>query len=503
MGLNYSEKAAAKSTSPPQSSGPSSKPVGLLVVHGVGKQKQGETLDGVLKGLEVAYGNKLSIQREDKGYALIKGLNRPIHIFEVYWADLLHGEIVKGTFDVDRVFEIVWFPLLNYKSGLLPRRLSKTYVLSWTFILAPLSSFLATGIQGAQLLGAVLTGLKRSSPLRQRQLEIEKSQTFWENVRQKADMAVEQPTIVDDMLDQVAGDVFNYTQGVINAFPEVNDQSAMLARNAEEIHNRFRQTAQQAIDKGCNELQILAHSLGTVVAFRSMCPEINNNDADIDTPVHLSRFYTIGSPLEKFRFFWPRLLQGAANGPAIPQLDDSARLASFQAENKNFPMSWDNFYNRSDLVSGQLLSFDGWPEPTNHKAQGLGGMIRSHVSYNRNPKFLSLFGKGLTGTEPAITVNRFHNLVQKFIGVLENLLLPALLLFFALLGLVFMMGLGGVVGWIISQPFEWLGLENVAIAIRFYFVLVIILGLTIFPMFVGKANAKKLHTQYWRPRKTP
>ncbi|GAA5520855.1 hypothetical protein LQ318_03885 [Aliifodinibius salicampi] len=499
MGRDYPENTMTEPDVQLQSNNRSAQPVGLLVVHGIGDQNRGETLEGVLEGLRLAYGNRLRVQREKQDYALVKGFTRPIHIFEVYWADLLHGETVKGTFDIDRIFEIAWFPLFNYKSNLLAHGISRGYVLRWTWILAPLSSFLATGIRGAQFLASIATGLKESGGQRRLERNQEQPQTFWENVRRKRDSALERGTVLDDILDQVAGDVFNYTHGVFEAFPEKSEKNAKLSDNTKEMHKRFRQTAQRAVDQGCRELQVLAHSLGTVVGFRSMCTERTKPIINTETPVYLSRFYTIGSPLEKFRFFWPRLLEESTNGPAITAPDDSHLLATNQPQDEHSTMSWDNFYSRSDLVSGELLSFDGWPKPTNHKARGLGGIIRSHVSYNRNPKFLSLLGEGLTGEEPTIKVNKFRNFGQQFVGSLENLLLPALLVFLALLGAVVMVGMGGGVGWIISQQFKWFGLESVAIAIRFYFLAVIVLGLTIIPIWVGKSNAQKLHARYWSP----
>jgi hypothetical protein len=99
----------------------------LLVVHGIGSQERGETLNGLLGGLRLVYGDRLAIQRAAEDHAILDGIGRPVHVFEVYWADLLRGDVVKKTFDFDRIFEVVWFPLLNYRSGCLsaeicPRR---------------------------------------------------------------------------------------------------------------------------------------------------------------------------------------------------------------------------------------------------------------------------------------------------------------------------------------------------------------------------------------------
>ncbi len=471
-------------------------PVALLVVHGIGSQKRGETLASVLDGLEVAYGEQLQVQREDEDYVLLNGLNRPIHIFEVYWADLLKGETVKGTFEVDRIFEAVWFPLYNYKSGLFSNRsYSRAHVLRWTWLLAPLSAFLATGIRGAQFLGAIPSGIIKARQDRDRLKDSkEQNGSFWDQVQKKRTEAQKENTFVDNILDQVVGDVFNYVYGVARAFPEMKDKNEILIQNVDRIHARFQKTVQRAINKGCREIQVLAHSLGTVVAFNSMCSgKVNQTDV----PAHISRLYTIGSPLEKIRFFWPRLLEHSSNGPAIASADSDRLMAAGKSRDGKSVMKWDNFFNRNDLVSGYLNPFDGWPKPTNHKAKGLGGMIRSHGSYNRNPDFLALLGEGLTGEKPKINVSRFKHLMQRFVSWTENLLLPAVLFFFALLGLVFMVGLGGGTGWVISQPINWLGFDSLALGIRTYFLAVVILGLTVLPIWVGRRDARSLHNQFW------
>ena len=41
----------------------------------------------------------------------------------------------------------------------------------------------------------------------------------------------------------------------------------------DEIRVRFLRTAQRAAEQGCREIQVPAHSLGTVVAFLTMRPK--------------------------------------------------------------------------------------------------------------------------------------------------------------------------------------------------------------------------------------
>ena len=46
-------------------------------------------------------------------------------------------------------------------------------------------------------------------------------------------------TRLDNIMDQVAGDVLNYVQGVGRAFPEDSERNRQLARNVDEIRDRF------------------------------------------------------------------------------------------------------------------------------------------------------------------------------------------------------------------------------------------------------------------------
>jgi hypothetical protein len=66
------------------STGASSDPVALLVVHGIGSQERGKTLDGLLGGLRLVYRDRLAIQRAAEDHAILDGIGRPVHVFEVY-----------------------------------------------------------------------------------------------------------------------------------------------------------------------------------------------------------------------------------------------------------------------------------------------------------------------------------------------------------------------------------------------------------------------------------
>ncbi|MDX9817877.1 MAG: hypothetical protein RBT16_03125 [Desulfococcus multivorans] len=493
------KRSTVMTTQPSTNAG--SDPVALLVVHGIGSQEPGETLRGLLGGLRLAFGDRLAIRQAAGDHAILSGIGRPVHVFEVYWADLLGGEIVKRSFDFDRIFEVVWFPLLNHSSGRLSTEIcSRWRVLWWTAMLAPLSSLLCAGFWGAKFLASIPTGfLKALQESKARPSARTKTVGFLETFRTKHKDPDRGRTILDDLMDQVVGDVFNYVQGVARAFPGESERNRELIRHVDEIHVRFLRTAERAEKQGCREIQVLAHSLGTVIAFLAMCPEVRPARSTIG-PAQLSRFYTIGSPLEKIRFFWTRLVEHSRNGPAIAVVD--RLIAADSTHGGKSAMKWENFFSRLDLVSGPLQKLPGWPTPTNHPARGLGGLIRAHVAYNSNPVFLSLLAEGLTGKPSQIRLSLFRRLVHSLMAALESLILPAVFLALALMGLAFMGGIAWLTGWVVSQPLEWLDLGGWAQGVRIYFVAAILFVMIVVQVWLGRGRAEELYTRFWAPDKT-
>ena len=58
-----------------------SDPLGLLLVHGIGRQRRGATLTGFLEGMRFAYGDRLHIRRPAEDYAILGGAVREAHVF--------------------------------------------------------------------------------------------------------------------------------------------------------------------------------------------------------------------------------------------------------------------------------------------------------------------------------------------------------------------------------------------------------------------------------------
>ena len=72
------------------------KPIGLLVVHGIGKQKEGATRDSVVRGLRKAYPEARFETHKKHADMVYEGCR--VRIYEVYWAPVLMGERIHGSF---------------------------------------------------------------------------------------------------------------------------------------------------------------------------------------------------------------------------------------------------------------------------------------------------------------------------------------------------------------------------------------------------------------------
>jgi hypothetical protein len=443
-------------------------PIGLLVVHGIGSQRRGRSLEGLLVGLGRAYGDALTVTRPTDDQARIEGIGpAPVHAVEVWWADLLDGEAVRGTFNFDRVWEVVWFPRLNRRAGTLPPEVCPSgRVARWTVILAPLSALLYATYIGTRVLAA---------PFRSPDAPPEMAPSV-------------APTRFDDLMDRVAADVFNYANGLRGAFPE-GDEHAALAARVRQIRVRFEEAAATAVSAGCREIQVVAHSLGTVIAFTSMNAAPGGAPAG-DPPARISRLYTIGSPLEKFRFFWTRLLEGSEGGPAIAA-DGGAIAAAGDP-----PMRWDNFSSRLDLVSGRLQAFPGWPEAENHAVPGLGGLMSSHTAYNGNAAFLETLGEGLGGPPPPARPSRAQRVRRAVWAALQNLALPLGLLVLAALGLALMLTIGWGIGWVLGRPLAWLGFDEAARWVANGVALFVVATVAV-QAYAGALRARVVHARFW------
>jgi hypothetical protein len=160
-------------------------------------------------------------------------------------------------------------------------------------------------------------------------------------------------------------------------------------------------------------------------------------------------------------------------------------------------MWWHNFYNKLDLVSGQLRAFRGWPSPTNHALPALGGVLSSHVAYHANPSFLAYLGEGLGGRAPTTHSPWGSRFRHAIVATLQTIAAPVLFLLLALIGTAMLLGVAWGVGWVLAKPFDLLGLGGVAAGVRIYMVALIAFAIFINSAIIGHGEAKKAHARFW------
>ena len=153
--------------------------------------------------------------------------------------------------------------------------------------------------------------------------------------------------------------------------------------------------------------------------------------------------YTFGSPIGKFRYFWPLLV---GYHPARVLIEDGRPVRAASAGDV-IACDWLNFYNPLDLISGKLTPQPGFPPPTNIRVLE-SGLIASHVRYERNSEFLDsiaprLFGPGVK--PKAIKEGRLPGLAKSLAESLAGVSGFAILVALGLatqVGVLWLLGLG-------------------------------------------------------------
>jgi len=337
---------------------------GLLVVHGIGAQERGETLRKLARGLQTV-DRDFALQDAGDGLTATLG-GHPLRLYEVYWAEILRGDVTRGAFQMGELQSLSWFPWFNIRRGNYQRGRYPWITLAWWCVALPIANFLTLfAYQGARLFAQIFSG---SRPPRER----------WSD-RPTA------PWTLDRLLDEYVGDVFTYVNSAAHAFYR-DDGEPPVPRGVEDafaqIVERFYEQLLKADADGCETIHVVSHSLGTVVMYHALSGfGFDPARADADrirlAKNRIARVYTIGSPLEKIRFFWPR-------------------IAPIGGRTADMRLRWDNFVSFFDPVSGMLRSFDDWGPVTNHRLLG-GGFILGHVVYEHSPVFLESLVEGLCG----------------------------------------------------------------------------------------------------------
>lgn len=368
-------------------------PTAVLVVHGIGAQKPGESLEKLWSGIRRAFPELPENLRPGETLSLTDPAAHAecrVRFYEVYWADLLTGKRVKGSFDVNEFSSLAWFPFFNKSRGAYAAEpYSILRVLFWTLVL-PVVGFAAfLTYWGAVLPAQMIAGARHRH-------EERPEMTFMERVRAARELPSSVSNVVNSMLDDYAGDIFNYVNSAGQSFPPDREIPENIRDVYREIVERFYRQLAKARDDGCERIQVVAHSLGTVVTYHALrglrfdesAP--HDQDAVAEACGRVEHIYTIGSPLEKIRFFWPRLR------PNRNLVGDRT-------------VAWDNFVAYFDPVAGVLRRYTEWGTVANHRLLG-GGFLSAHVAYERSAPFLEALTRGLVGNP----VKPERTLKQKF-----------------------------------------------------------------------------------------
>jgi hypothetical protein len=439
--------------------------VGLLVVHGIGAQTPGETLDKLLRGLRLI--DREVAPRHENGVVTAVVGGQRVRLYEVYWADLLLGDVTRGTFLMNELQSLSWFPFFNLRRGNYRDAAYSPLKLAWWCVALPIATFFALfAYYGAGLFAQILAGTK-----------------------DKRDKAVDEGgttlTVVDRILDEYVGDVVNYVNSAGRAFYREKGEAPVpdvVQEVFPQIVQRFYEQLVRAHADGCETIQVVAHSLGTVVAYHALSRfdfDTQRPDADsIDAATRkVSRLYTIGSPLEKIRFFWPRIAPQHGHSP-------------------NMALRWDNFVSLFDPVSGMLRSFDNWGTVTNHRLLG-GGFILGHVVYEHSPVFLGALIEGLCGRRLPFKRGLAGRLWDLLVLAGETLFAPIVLavvlaagaLLYAMVAMLLPYLASLVVRWFVPAE-TWGPVVDAA-----SFVLLAMMTLTF--LIAPAIRASKAHRRYW------
>jgi hypothetical protein len=447
-------------------------PIAILVVHGIGAQEPGETSRKLLAGL--ARADPTLDRQRCEGAFDIGG--RQVRLYEVYWADELKGELANGAFQMSELQSLSWFPWFNYRCRAYAHGSYTPLKLAWWWVVLPIFTFFAAiAYHGAGLLMQIVRGGHEPRAV--------KEGTFVERASQAAESAL--PHEIDRLLDEYLGDVFTYINSAGNAFHR-EEGEPRVRPEVQEVYLRivqrlYRQLLAAHAD-GCAEVHVVAHSLGTVIAFHAFSgfrfEAAGGADANALRSAlrKVRRLYTIGSPLEKIRFFWPRLI------PPGPGLCG--------------PIRWDNFVSWFDPVAGALTRFGGWGEVVNHRLLG-GGFLRGHVVYEHSPVFLQALIRGVCGRELPLRRTPRERRVDRMLLAGETVFAPAALVIVLACGIALFVFAALLLPFLLSLVLRqflaertWVRIENVS-------ALVFAGGFVISYLIAPLIRAARVHRLYW------
>jgi hypothetical protein len=450
--------------------------IGLLIVHGIGSQEPGDTERKLVAGLTRAW---QEVRLADDGRVLMIG-GQPVRCYEVYWADLLKGEIMVGAFQMKELQSLSWFPLMNWRRGNYRGEYPSSLQLAWWCVALPIINFLVLfAYYGAGWIFRVISGeIDKGHGAERDRTAINSAITAAKQSVKKSDL--------DRILDEYIGDIFTYVNSAGKAFYREKDEPPVPTQVLDvyaEVLQRFYGQLVRAHSDGCTTIQVVAHSLGTVVTYHALAGlqfgSVGRKDADaiLAASGKVQHVYTIGSPLEKIRFFWPRLIVegGLLGGNKI---------------------QWDNFVSWFDPVAGMLRGFSHWGELQNHRLLG-GGFIRGHVVYEHSPVFLKSLIQGLLGQELPLTHTWKEWWQDRLMLVGETLVAPVALTVVLAVGLALYLLTAILVPFLLSLGLRLFLSPETCGPIVDKISLVFIGSMTLTFVIVPILRAAKVHAQFW------
>lgn len=452
--------------------------IGVLVVHGIGAQEPGETLGKLLAGLRRVAPDALPAAPTDGVPARLCG--RPVRFYEVYWADLLKGDVTRGSFSMIELQSLAWFPWFNLWRGNYDQASYGHFRMLWRLVTLPLMSALVlVGYHGARLIAQMVSAVTSKG----RRLE---GGSFAERVRHAAARGTEY-TSVERLLDEYVGDVVTYVNSAGDAFYREKDEPPVpdaIRRVHGAIVGRFHAQLLRARSDGCEAIHVVAHSLGTVVMYHALRGlRFGASGAAAEAvraaAASVQHLYTIGSPLEKIRFFWPRLAT-------------SENLAGQR------PIAWDNFVSWFDPVAGMLRRYGEWGGVRNHRLLG-GGFVRGHVVYEHSPVFLGVLTEGICGQALPLRRGWRERLRDASMLLGETLLAPAGLGLVLILGAMIFAVAILMLPFLASLPFRpFYGPETWGPILDGGSAVVAVLFITAM-IFAPVIRASRAHRLFWTP----
>ena len=419
--------------------------VAVLVVHGMGRQKPGETRTKLLAGLSRLAGRAASGDGTGE-YSSLSIAGTPVRLYEVYWADLHLGDVTRGSGQIEEFQAVAWFPFFNVIQRKYPTgSYSFPKLLWWCAVLPFVNVVIGLGYDGVSWVmrfrNAKYEGISRAQLSGRTDKQVRVLRFLLKFLPTRSD----DYTRVDAALDESLGDVLTYVNSAGQSFyREAGDTRIPPARLSayQDIVKRFHdQLVRASSQEGCAEIQIVAHSLGTVVTyhalagFRSDALSQPEAGAIQHALTKVTRLYTIGSPLEKIRFFWPA-------------------LAGVEARWLRQPLRWDNFISFFDLVAGALRRFGEWGTIRNHRLLG-GGFFRGHVVYEHSPVFLESLAHGLSGQRVKLKRRLDERLRDSLKLLGEFLFAPALVVFTLTFGVLALGFQAAILSWAITNALDW------------------------------------------------